>query len=496
MPPKTTTPATNPASGKTASIPNRSKDVNRVTAISSNKTTSSGGGVGGKPNKDAYSYEQDKLRREIDLIQTKLTNLKVQIGDPKNGGNHGTMMERRKVLREELDALRDEQSRGKSSRGMILDQVKSSNETVQRKIKDLNSTRGKLPYKSTVEVDAKIRQLEAQIESGTMRIVEEKKALAEIQNLRKARKLVESFGPQQDAIEAEKERVDSLRKKLDDPDQKSTSERWAQIKAELEKLNDKLAETSKSRDKLFEERNKLQDQLNVLYEKKRESALRYKDANDKYYTKMQDDQQRRIDREKADKDAFEADQITEIHEEMRAQAAAPAYEREIEDCRTLIIFFDKMLGNNPTIDESSEPLNKTSSSTNEGTATSSLPKLKELRKVDGEDAFQGMIAVKKKGAEDDDFFMAGGGGKKGKKNKKTNASNPESNNPNGNSSLHLPLSTINALHALAVSVPMNKKDVVETISALSEKKKWFSENQERVTKERIKETEEKIAIAE
>ncbi|CAH7688387.1 hypothetical protein PPACK8108_LOCUS23354 [Phakopsora pachyrhizi] len=50
--------------------------------------------------------------------------------------------------------------------------------------------------------------------------------------------------------------------------------------------------------------------------------------------------------------------------------------------------------------------------------------------------------------------------------------------------------------APAVSVTMNKKDFVEMICTWSEKNKWSSENQEHITKERIVETEEKIAIAE
>jgi hypothetical protein len=66
-----------------------------------------------------------------------------------------------------------------------------------------------------------------------------------------------------------------------------------------------------------------------------------------------------------------------------------------------------------------------------------------------------------------------GGGKKNKKNKKTTAEVPTNNNQ----SLNLPLSTINALYALAVTVPMTREDAVKTIATLSEKKNWFTENQ-------------------
>ncbi|KAA1121063.1 hypothetical protein PGTUg99_003890 [Puccinia graminis f. sp. tritici] len=474
MPPKSTT-----VSAKAASIPNRPKNIDK------HLNGTPAGSSGGRPSKDAYSQEQDQYKREIDRLQSEISELRLKIGDPKTGGSHGPLVARRKALRDEMDALRQEQSKGKSSRGKLLDQIKAANDSVQRKIKELNANRAKLPYKSSVEVDAKIRQLESQIESGTMRIVEEKKALTEIQNLRKARKLVDAFGPQQELIEAEKEQIEELRKQLDDPHNRSTNDRWSEIKRELDQINEQLDESSKSRDKLFEERNKLQDALTEVFNKKRESSTRHKEANEKYYAKMQEDQQRRIDRQKAERDAQEKAEIEQVHIEMREQAALPAYGREIEDCRTLILHFDKLMGNAPSIEEnpSEDP---------KSTASTTLPKIKEIRQVDGKDGFEGMVAIKKKGAEEEEFFMGGGGGG-GKKNKKSKK--PATEAPANNQALNLPLSTINALYALAVPVPMTREDVVKTIATLSEKKNWFTENQARVTKERIAETEAKIAAA-
>lgn len=153
---------------------------------------------------------------------------------------------------------------------------------------------------------------------------------------------------------------------------------------------------------------------------------------------------------------------------MREEASAPAYEREIEDCRTLILYFDKIVGNASNADEPIEApvLGKNPSA--------ALPQLGEKRQVEAADAFEGMVAVKKKGSEQEDEFFMGGGGKKGKKQKKPPQEAPVASS---NQALQLSLSTLNALHALAVSVPMTRQDVASTITALSEKKKWFIENQ-------------------
>lgn len=178
---------------------------------------------------------------------------------------------------------------------------------------------------------------------------------------------------------------------------------------------------------------------------------------------MQEDQQRRIAREKAERESQQRAELEKVHSEMREQAAFPAYEREIEDCRTLILHFDKLMGNAPSTGENPTPGLKS-------TVSSNLPQIKEIRTVDGNDGFQGMVAIKKKGAEEEEFFM--GGGKKNKKNKKSTTEVPSNNQ-----SLNLPLSTINALYALAAPVPMTREDVTQTIATLSEKKNWFTENQ-------------------
>ena len=47
----------------------------------------------------------------------------------------GTLNERRKVLRDELDEIRGQQSNNKASRGKILDQVKTIQDGIQKKVR-------------------------------------------------------------------------------------------------------------------------------------------------------------------------------------------------------------------------------------------------------------------------------------------------------------------------------------------------------------------------
>ncbi|MBW0464301.1 hypothetical protein O181_004016 [Austropuccinia psidii MF-1] len=436
----------------------------------------------GRPNKEAHYVEQEELSKQIEKIRNRLDNLVTLIEDSKTKDCYNSLITRRDALRDELENLRQEKSKLSSPHEKISAQITSANEIVLKKTKEINAARARLPYKSTSEVDDKIRQLESQIESGAMKIIEEKKAITEIQNLRAIRRKLQALGPQLESIEAEKAQIQELKKQLHDPHGKAITDSLKSTRLELNQILDQLAQSEKSRATYFTERSKLQGDLSELISKKREGTARYREANDKFFAKLQEDQQRRLDRQKAEQEARQAAQLKELHEQMREEASAPAYEREIEDCRTLILYFDKILGNTPSVQETNSHIRKDSNA---------LPKLQDARKVEGQEAFEGMVAVKKKGVDNEEFFV-GGGGKKGKKNKKlVGGEMTTSNQP-----LNLPLSTINALHALAVTVPISREDVMNTIATLSEKKKWFADNQARVTKERIAETEAKITAVE
>lgn len=115
-----------------------------------------------------------------------------------------------------------------------------------------------------------------------MKLVDEKKALAEISNLKKTRKTVESFSDQQAEIDAEKAKIDAIRAELDNPEAKAVSDKFNAARAELDKINKQHDEASKGRDALFDERNAVSKELDALFAKKKESVAAFRAANDKY----------------------------------------------------------------------------------------------------------------------------------------------------------------------------------------------------------------------
>lgn len=51
---------------------------------------------------------------------------------------------------------------------------------VDQQLKALNDAKGKFPYKSAADVDNQIKALDKQVESGTLKLVDERKILNEI----------------------------------------------------------------------------------------------------------------------------------------------------------------------------------------------------------------------------------------------------------------------------------------------------------------------------
>ncbi|KAG6919428.1 hypothetical protein DXG01_006311 [Tephrocybe rancida] len=439
--------------------------------------------VGGKPDKKIYDAEQDKIKKEIEALQAKQngksqSTVKDKISLATKSGGPGN--DRRAALRAELDSIRGKQSNNKSSRGNIHDQVNAIQDGIQKKIKDLQAAKGKVPFKNVAEVDAHIKNLEKQVESGNMKLADEKRALADISSSKRNRRLVESFQADQASIEADRVTIDELRKQLDDPEFKANSDRYDAIKAELDELKKEGDEAYAGRSKLFEERESIQTQLNVLFSQKRESAQQFRDANDHYWNKVNEDRARRAEKARAQRAAEDAQKKAEIAERLLEEATLPAFQAQIEDCQTLIDqLSDKNTGN---VTYKSTPLL-------EKAEIAGVAKL-EVRQVEA--APEGSIVRKKKGEDDDNYFIGGKGKGKGKKGA-SKAADATLASPSGVSApLNLPLPTLSALLSLSIPPPASSADVPRVIEDLKTKKAWFEANQARATAENIAKAENDI----
>lgn len=445
------------------------------------EATSASSAGSGRPDKVAYDVEQELIKKDIDAVQVKLSAVKDKISLATKGS---TGNDRRTTLRAELDAIRGQQSGNKNSRAKIFEQLKTIQEGIQKKINDLKAAKAKVPFKTVAEVDAHIKHLDKQVESGSLTLAAEKRALQDISTFKRNRRTVESFEAEQESIEVDRRAADELRKQLDDPESKATSDRFDAIKAELDELKKESDEAYAGRNKLFEERDVLQAEINTLYNSKRESAQRFRDANDRYWAKVNEDRARRAEKMRSQRQAEESAKKLEIAERMREEASVPAFQAQIEDCQTLVDYFMGKTSGNVTF--ASTPASLVPKKDVAGVA-----KL-ELRKVEA-DPQQGLVARKKKGEDEESYFV----GAKGKKSKKggAKANGPSESTPTNTTSstqLNVPLATLSALLSLSIPPPTATADVPRVVEDLKTKKAWFEANQARVTTENITKAEADI----
>ncbi|KAH8921272.1 hypothetical protein BT69DRAFT_1221754 [Atractiella rhizophila] len=433
--------------------------------------------IGGKPNKEAYDREQNEIKKEIERLQNKSNEIRAQIGSS-SGKNADA--ERRAQLRSELDAVKGEQAANKGGRQKIVDQIKNLQEVNRKRIQDLTAARSKAPFKTMLEVDNQIKSLEKRVESATMKLVEEKRTLTEISSLKRSRKVVEGFATQQQQIDATKKEIEALQASANDPAIKSSFDKMQSLRAELDEISKRSETKQKEKNALFKERNALQKQIDELYTKKKESVANFRSANDKYFQKMQEDRNRRMEKQKAEKAQFEDQKKKELHAQWREEAAFAAFADEIQDCNNLIFYFNKLRGINT-------PLPNGASATATANALG-LPSL-NLREVDGA-LPEGAKALKKKGTEDEGSW--GGLGKKGKKGKKVEKEEEEGEKKESDK-LNVPFQTLSALLKLGIEAPLIYGDLERTVGDLEKKKLYFETNQERVTKEKVAAVEAKIA---
>ncbi|KAF9568894.1 hypothetical protein CPC08DRAFT_702012 [Agrocybe pediades] len=478
-------PKTKSASATNGSAKAKTPSTSGTATPVADKDTSehSTSAAGGRPDKKAYDAEQARIKSEIDALQVKLSAVRDKIA---SATKSGPANERQKVLRAELDSIRDKQSLNKNSRSKQLDQINAINESIAKKVKDLNAAKSKIPYKTVADVDAQIKNLEKQIDSGNLKLADEKRALQEISSLKRNRRAVEGFQAEQDSIDADRKKVEELRKEREDPAAKAISDRYEALWAELNELKKEADEAYQGRAKLFEERDNIQAKLTTLFDEKRASAAHYREANDRYWAKVNEDRARRAERARAQRAEEEAQKKKELAERLLEDAQAPAFQSQIEDCQTLIDFFSG---------KSTNITFKSTTSLPARAEVAGVPKL-ELRQV--EDAPEGLVARKKKGEEDNTYFIATKKNKNTGNAKKTTPAPKAAPKANGNGNaeaaepFNLPLPTLTALLSLSIPPPGSKLDVPRVIEDLTTKKLWFEANQDRVTAENVAKAQAEI----
>lgn len=384
---------------------------------------------------------------------------KVESAQPNNKDSPSA--KRQKELRGELSQIRTQQQSSKSSRGGIMDQIKRLDENLKSRITESKNARSKVQFKSAAEVQAEIDRLQKSVDSSTMKIVDEKKALNDISQLNRQKRGFSSFDDAQKGIDEVKAKIAELRKQLDDPESKALSERYTQITTELDKIR-------AEQDESFKSLNSLRDERTKAHEDQQKKWAAVKEIKDAYYQQRRaavdyEREAKRIREEKrrAENDAFHRGRRQEVAQAKLEEASGAAYQDEIRTTQAILAHLDP---SSVSKQEAAGPGKFAASNfrTVEATGLKGTP-------------------LAKKGEEEENYFI-GGGGKKNKRARAQQQANGAAT-PVPERKFNLDFGTIKSLAAINVDPPMSQADVPAVIEKLKEKLAFWKGDQDRKTKE-------------
>ncbi|KAF9312522.1 hypothetical protein BG003_006191 [Podila horticola] len=422
-----------------------------------------------KPNLDDKNNAIKEIDAKIDELRPRLNVVRDAITamTPKQEADS------RSVLRKRLGELRDQQNESKKGKQAKVDKLNTLNNNLRKKIADLKVLQDKLPFKTTEAVEAQIRKLDKQVEKGSLKLVEEKKILSEISILKKSKRSVDVAQAQQAAIDADKAEIAALKDTMDDPLARELSVEYNKVQAALDEISKAKDEDWKKRNELFDERTRLQRELDAEF-------LRKKTINDEYFAAvrehakfMQDEQVRKREEIQHRKQQELEEKRLVIAKEERELAEIPAFEAEITTCDSVYKYLILFSNDQKRIAKATA-----------GTASTAAASNSNIRQVDTTANVPSGLMLTKKSEKVEDVYHVGPKSRrvKGPKEKKSEAS-----------SLKLPLAVVEQLIELEIVVPTSSADLGKTLDALAEKRDHYRAIQAKVTTENKRKAEERIA---
>ncbi|KAI8866429.1 hypothetical protein GQ42DRAFT_150853 [Ramicandelaber brevisporus] len=419
------------------------------------------------------------LKKQQDDVQAKLA--KTGLG-PKGSKVVDPVEAKQKELIAQLDVIRQQQGDLKKDRSKTFDKMDELKALITKKSADLKTQSAKLPYKSEEEIDRKIAELNRRIETGNLKLVEEKRLDNEIGALARSKKLVSAYAKLKDEVDTLRAELANVQSTLDKGPAGELSSKYDALQAELDTVKASRQDVRAQRNELFNERNKVKEDMDAAYDAKRDLIAKHRAAMDSYYIAKRADEQRRREAQAAERRKQEIEERLEDLKEELADADVLPYQSEIKSCDILLLHFTGSAdGSSPAV----------SASASSSAAATDVP---NIRQIDAKDVLQSGTVLAKKSDRQEAFFV--GKSKKGanKKDAANGSASPAaspsvtpSGSGSGSARFTIPLSIIERLSALKVTAPLSSADVEATVKTLRSRRNWFVNNQQR------KHTENKAA---
>lgn len=179
------------------------------------------------------------------------------------------------------------------------------------------------------------RELERAVDSGVLKLVDEKKCLSEISTMKRLRKSFSNLVYQQSAIDSDKKRLSEIKKHLEDPVSKALSEQYDKLKTEQIVLRQEQENVYKFQKSLYEERNKLNQKRIEAYEKKKNLQDNYYSDLRKFNKFEKEEKQKQWERRRQQQEEYNKEKRKQLANKMLEEASQPAFIEEIITCENV-----------------------------------------------------------------------------------------------------------------------------------------------------------------
>ena len=307
-----------------------------------------------------------------------------------------------------------------------------------------------MSFKSTAEIDARIREIESTLESGRFTLSEERQMLQEVTKMRKMRKALENMdGTSGNDVASLRLRLDQIKLRQGDVDARITTkkEEINAVNAQIDALNGvRAAEQAKRADSKTVIEG-LRKELDAEYAKKKaawDEYLQVKAAKEAAYHRMV------ARREEQARVAAIEDEIDELEKQLGRLTTESVIDKKWNECTNLINFF---LPFAPHVLENESV-----------TPAKPAAPAKNIRKAEGIDLSK--VQVLKK--EDECYFVSSKASKKQQKKSAASESIATEESPAADIS-KLPFHILAALTDMALPVPKSVEsdlpDLLRTIQS-------------------------------
>lgn len=391
---------------------------------------------------DTLNSQLKKVDQEIALVRKQIEKLQV---------SENTQSSKQK-LHEQLKEIIKTQSDLKGRRQQIHDRIKQVDAQIKRKNSEIAEKVGrKTQYQSVPEIQQRLGQIDEDISSGHLSLVEEKLCVKEMQLLNKLVKDMQQLEPVKKTIEEDKLTIAELKQELNTLNPKEVSVQFENTQAKLNNLQTKNQVVYDQRSKLFAKKAALYNKRDEIYSQIKKIRADF-DTEFKTYKKNLDDERLKREEEQKLSSLFQEkeEKLVKLQEKL-IHAKKPAFQNEINAIEIALFALDPTFVK-PDANIIDFP----------GTQFT-----KPVKKVEADD----LIPIMK---EKEEFFPPSA---KSKKNKK------KGSNSSGFSSgkFSLEPTLISILAEMDVSVPMSRDNVPATVEQLKKKYEDFLSRQEEET---------------